>query len=41
MRKYLEKLGFWGKLFTACVKKEDADLLVEEFNSLSTKNKTY
>ena len=40
MRKYLEKLGFWNKLFTACVKKEDADLLVEELNSLSTKNKT-
>lgn len=40
MRKYLEKLGFWDRLFTACVKKEDADLLVEELNSLSTKNKT-
>ena len=40
MRKYLEKLGFWDRLFTACVKKEDADLLVEELNSLSVKNKT-
>ena len=40
MRKYLEKLGFWDKLFTVCVKKVDADLLVEELNSLSTKNKT-
>ena len=40
MRKYLEKLGFWDKLFTVCVKKVDADLLVEEINSLSTKNKT-
>ena len=40
MRKYLEKLGFWDKLFTDCVKKEDADLLVDEINSLSTKNKT-
>lgn len=40
MRKYLEKLGFLDKLFTACVKKENADLLVTELNSLSTKNKT-
>ena len=40
MRKYLEKLGFWDKLFTACVKKENADLLVTELNSLITKNKT-
>lgn len=40
MKKYLEKIGFWDKLFTACVRKEDADLLVEEINSLSTKNKT-
>lgn len=40
MRKYLEKLGFWDKLLTTCVGKEDADLLVEELNSLSTKNKT-
>ena len=40
MRKYLEKLGFWEKEYTACVKKVDADLLVDELNSLSTKNKT-
>lgn len=40
MRKYLEKLDFLDKLFTACVEKEDADLLVEELNSLSIKNKT-
>ena len=40
MRKYLEKLGFWDKMFTACVKKEVGDLLVEELNSLSVKNKT-
>ena len=40
MKKYLEKLGFWDKLFTACVKKKDADLLVDELNSLSAKNKT-
>lgn len=40
MRKYLEKLGFWDKLFTACVKKEVSDLLVDELNSLSAKNKT-
>ena len=40
MRKYLDKLGFWEKEYTACVKKVDADLLVDELNSLSTKNKT-
>ena len=40
IRKYLEKLGFWDKLFTACVKKEDADSLVDDLEILSTKHKT-
>lgn len=40
MKKYLEKLGFWDKLFTDCVKKEDADSLVDDLEILSTKHKT-